>query len=177
MNGKSKTLLGCCCSTASPPRGGLALMTDWIPKQASWVRETDFSSNYLPGLILMAGVGGGLPDCRQGETQLGLAPDQHRCQGRHGVLDHGRGGIDPWIPFPQVITLGTGALVVWCTSARDRSSEPSSEELAGAWSTLTVLAKRPVPANSRDPDSALRLTEHWTTPQPDRGARNPSSSD
>lgn len=38
--------------------GGLALMTDWIPEQASWVRETDFSSNYFPGVILMAVVGG-----------------------------------------------------------------------------------------------------------------------
>jgi hypothetical protein len=38
--------------------GGLALMTDWIPEQASWVVETDFSSNYFPGVILMAVVGG-----------------------------------------------------------------------------------------------------------------------
>jgi hypothetical protein len=38
--------------------GGLALMTGWIPEQASWVRATDFPSNYLPGVILMAVVGG-----------------------------------------------------------------------------------------------------------------------
>jgi hypothetical protein len=38
--------------------GGLALMTDWIPEQASWVRDTDFASNYFPGVILMAVVGG-----------------------------------------------------------------------------------------------------------------------
>jgi hypothetical protein len=38
--------------------GGLALMTDWIPEQASWVRDTDFTSNYFPGVILMAVVGG-----------------------------------------------------------------------------------------------------------------------
>ena len=38
--------------------GGLALMTDWIPEQASWVRATDFASNYFPGVILMAVVGG-----------------------------------------------------------------------------------------------------------------------
>ena len=38
--------------------GGVALMTDWIPEQASWVRDTDFSSNYFPGVILMAVVGG-----------------------------------------------------------------------------------------------------------------------
>lgn len=38
--------------------GGLALMTGWIPEQPSWIRHTDFPSNYLPGVILMAVVGG-----------------------------------------------------------------------------------------------------------------------
>lgn len=38
--------------------GGLALMTDWIPEQVSWLRHTDFPSNYFPGVILMAVVGG-----------------------------------------------------------------------------------------------------------------------
>lgn len=38
--------------------GGLALMTEWIPEQESWVRHTDFAGNYLPGVILMAVVGG-----------------------------------------------------------------------------------------------------------------------
>ena len=38
--------------------GGIALMTDWIPEQTSWVRDTDFPSNYFPGVILMAVVGG-----------------------------------------------------------------------------------------------------------------------
>jgi hypothetical protein len=38
--------------------GGLALMTDWIPEQSEWVRDTDFPSNYFPGVILMAVVGG-----------------------------------------------------------------------------------------------------------------------
>lgn len=38
--------------------GGIALMTEWIPEQPSWVRETDFASNYLPGVILLAAVGG-----------------------------------------------------------------------------------------------------------------------
>lgn len=42
----------------SATAGGLALMTDWIPEQASWVRDTDFPSNYFPGVILMAVVGG-----------------------------------------------------------------------------------------------------------------------
>jgi hypothetical protein len=38
--------------------GGLALMTDLIPEQLEWVRDTDFPSNYFPGVILMAVVGG-----------------------------------------------------------------------------------------------------------------------
>jgi MFS family permease len=42
----------------SAAAGGIALMTDWIPEQTSWVRDTDFPSNYFPGVILMAVVGG-----------------------------------------------------------------------------------------------------------------------
>jgi hypothetical protein len=38
--------------------GGLALMTGWIPEQPSWVEHTDFESNYFPGVILLAVVGG-----------------------------------------------------------------------------------------------------------------------
>jgi len=33
-------------------------MTGAIPKQASWTARTDFASQYLPGVILMAVVGG-----------------------------------------------------------------------------------------------------------------------
>lgn len=38
--------------------GGLALMLEWIPQEPSWVRDTDFASNYFPGVILLAVVGG-----------------------------------------------------------------------------------------------------------------------
>ena len=38
--------------------GGLALMTSWIPQEPSWVDHTGFSSNYFPGVILLAAVGG-----------------------------------------------------------------------------------------------------------------------
>lgn len=59
MIGKSKTLLALLLfNGVTAVGGGLALMTDWIPEQASWVRETDFPSNYFPGVILMAVVGG-----------------------------------------------------------------------------------------------------------------------
>jgi hypothetical protein len=54
MNGKSKALLGLLLFNGlTAVAGGLALMTDWIPEQASWVRDTDFPSNYFPGVILM----------------------------------------------------------------------------------------------------------------------------
>ncbi|NRQ50661.1 hypothetical protein [Aeromicrobium stalagmiti] len=33
-------------------------MTDWIPEQSTWVRSTDFPSNYFPGVVLLAVVGG-----------------------------------------------------------------------------------------------------------------------
>ena len=59
MTGRERTLLGLLLFNAvSAVGGGLALMVDWIPEQASWVRDTDFESNYFPGVILMAVVGG-----------------------------------------------------------------------------------------------------------------------
>lgn len=59
MRHTSKILLGLLLFNGlSATAGGLALMTDWIPEQASWVRDTDFPSNYFPGVILMAVVGG-----------------------------------------------------------------------------------------------------------------------
>ncbi|MEO8108324.1 MAG: hypothetical protein ABI720_13535 [Actinomycetes bacterium] len=59
MDRKSKILLGLLLFNGlSAAGGGLALMSGWIPEQASWVRDTDFPSNYFPGVILMAVVGG-----------------------------------------------------------------------------------------------------------------------
>ncbi|MER6972930.1 hypothetical protein ABT304_17845 [Nocardioides sp. NPDC000445] len=59
MTRPNKVLLGLLLFNGlSATAGGLALMTDWIPEQASWVRGTDFPSNYFPGVILMALVGG-----------------------------------------------------------------------------------------------------------------------
>ena len=59
MSRKSNVLLGLLLFNGlSATAGGLALMTDWIPEQASWVRDTDFPRNYFPGVILMAVVGG-----------------------------------------------------------------------------------------------------------------------
>jgi hypothetical protein len=59
MSRQTKTLLSLLLfNGVSAVAGGLALMMDWIPEQASWVRNTDFPSNYFPGVILMAVVGG-----------------------------------------------------------------------------------------------------------------------
>ncbi len=59
MSRRTKVLLGLLVFNGlTAVVGGLALMTDWIPEQASWVRETDFPSNYFPGVILLAVVGG-----------------------------------------------------------------------------------------------------------------------
>ncbi|WP_332644655.1 hypothetical protein [Aeromicrobium sp.] len=59
LSRQRKTLLGFLLfNGVSAVAGGLALMTDWIPEQVSWVRHTDFPSNYFPGVILMAVVGG-----------------------------------------------------------------------------------------------------------------------
>lgn len=59
MERRTRMLLGLLLFNAvSAVGGGLALMTGWIPEQASWVRDTGFTSNYFPGVILMAVVGG-----------------------------------------------------------------------------------------------------------------------
>lgn len=59
MSRRERTLLGLLLfNVVSAVGGGLALMLEWIPEQASWVRETDFESNYFPGVILLAVVGG-----------------------------------------------------------------------------------------------------------------------
>jgi hypothetical protein len=59
MGRRSRTLLALLLfNGVSAAVGGVALMTDWIPEQASWVRDTDFPSNYVPGVVLMAVVGG-----------------------------------------------------------------------------------------------------------------------
>ena len=59
MNHRGRILLGLLLFDGlSAAGGGLALMSGWIPEQRSWIRNTDFTSNYFPGVILMAVVGG-----------------------------------------------------------------------------------------------------------------------
>jgi hypothetical protein len=129
MNGKSKILLGLLLFNGfTAAGGGLALMTDWIPEQASWVRETDFPSNYFPGVILMAVVGG--------SSLIAAIAMVKRSDGWQLTSIVAGSVMVIWIigevasirgfHFLQVIYLVTGALVVRCTPDRDRSSEASS---------------------------------------------------
>ena len=103
-------------------------MTDWIPDQASWVRETDFPSDYFPGVILMAVVGG--------SSLIAAMAMVKRSDGWQLTSIVAGTIMMIWIigevasirgfHFLQVIYVVTGALVVWCTPARDRSSAASS---------------------------------------------------
>jgi hypothetical protein len=109
--------------------GGLALMTGWIPEQASWVRDTDFPSNYFPGVILMAVVGGsaliaaaGLVKGSDGWQLASIVAGTIMVFWIIGEVASIRG-----FHFLQVIYLVTGALVVSWTPARDRSATPPSD--------------------------------------------------
>jgi len=107
--------------------GGLALMTGWIPEQASWVRETDFPSNYFPGVILMAVVGG--------SSLIAAAALLKRIDGWQLASIVAGTIMVFWIVgevasirgfhFLQVIYLVTGALVVTSTPGRDGGTSSS----------------------------------------------------
>jgi hypothetical protein len=125
MNRKSKSLLGLLLfNGVSAAGGGLALMMEWIPEQASWVRETDFPSNYFPGVILLAIVGGSsliaaiaMLKGSDGWQLTSIVAGTVMIFWIIGEVASIRG-----FHFLQVIYLVTGALVVWLTPARDRSS-------------------------------------------------------
>ena len=96
------------------------MMTNWIPEQASWVRDTDFLSNYFPGVILMAVVGG--------SSLIAAAALVKRSDGWQLASIVAGTIMVFWIigeiasirgfHFLQVIYLVTGALVVAWTPAR-----------------------------------------------------------
>ena len=129
MSRKSKVLLGLLLFNGlSATVGGLALMTDWIPEQASWVRDTDFPSNYFPGVILMAVVGGssliaaaGMVKRSHGWQLASIVAGTIMVFWIIGEIASIRG-----FHFLQVIYLVTGALVVAWTPAR-RTEEASSK--------------------------------------------------
>lgn len=122
MSRTSKALLGLLLFNGlSATAGGLALMTDWIPEQSSWVRDTDFASNYFPGVILMAVVGG--------SSLVAAAAMVKRADGWQLASIVAGTIMVFWIVgevasirafhFLQVIYLVTGTLVVLWTPARE----------------------------------------------------------
>jgi hypothetical protein len=130
MRRQAKVLLGLLLFNGlSATVGGLALMTDWIPEQASWVRDTDFPSNYFPGVILMAVVGGssliaaaGLVKSSDGWQLASIVAGTITVFWIIGEVASIRG-----FHFLQVIYLVTGALVVTWTPARDMSTTSSND--------------------------------------------------
>ena len=133
MSRASKVLLGLLLFNGlSAMIGGLALMTNWIPEQASWVRDTDFPSNYFPGVILMAVVGGSsliaataLVKRSEGWQLASIVAGTIMVFWIIGEIASIRG-----FHFLQVIYLVTGALVVTWTPARkaEAASPRSSTE-------------------------------------------------
>lgn len=131
MSRRRKVLLGFLLFNGlSATAGGLALMTDWIPEQASWVRHTDFPSNYLPGVILMAVVGG--------SSLVAATALVKRSSGWHLASIVAGTIMVFWIVgevasirgfhFLQVIYLVTGAVVVTLTPTRQPEVVPSKIE-------------------------------------------------
>ena len=130
MRRASKALLGLLLFNGlSATAGGLALMTDWIPEQASWVGDTDFPSNYFPGVILMAVVGG--------SSLIAAAALAKRSDGWQLASIVAGTIMVFWIigevasirgfHFLQVIYLATGALVVTWTPARQTEAASSND--------------------------------------------------
>ena len=113
------------------------LMADWIPEQASWVRDTDFPSNYFPGVILMAVVGG--------SSLIAAAALVKRSDGWQLASIVAGTIMVFWIigevasirgfHFLQVIYLVTGAVVVAWTPARQTEEVSSKIEETSSSST------------------------------------------
>ena len=114
--------------------GGFALMTEVIPRQASWIQHTDFGSLYFPGVILMAVVGGS-------SLLASLAMLKHAAGWQLSSLLAGLVMLF-WIVgeigsirafhFLQVIYFVTGALVIWFTPRPDPVSDNGAVRRPGA---------------------------------------------
>jgi hypothetical protein len=118
MDRRAKSLLGLLLfNGVSAAGGGIALMTDLIPEQASWVQHTDFRSLFFPGVILLAIVGGS--SLIAAFAMLKRADGWQLASILSGVV------MLIWIVGEvasirafhvlQVIYLVTGALVIWFT--------------------------------------------------------------
>lgn len=132
MDRQTKILLGLLLfNGVTAVAGGLALVTDWIPEQASWVRNTDFPSNYFPGVILMAVVGGSsliaataLVKRSDGWQLASIVAGVVMVFWIVGEVASIRG-----FHFLQVIYLATGALVVLWTPGRHPGRGPSGDRV------------------------------------------------
>jgi hypothetical protein len=128
MSRKRRFLLGLLMfNGVSAAVGGLALMTEWIPEQASWVENTDFPSNYFPGVILMTIVGGSsliavaaLVKHSDGWQLASIVAGTIMVFWILGEIASIRG-----FHFLQVIYLVTGALVVTGTPGRETGANSS----------------------------------------------------
>lgn len=132
MNRRTKALLSLLLFNGfSAVGGGVALMMDWIPEQASWVQHTDFPSNYFPGVILMAVVGG--------SSLVAATAMVKRSDGWQLASIVAGAVMVLWIigevasihgfHFLQVIYLVTGALVVMWTPGRRLEPPKVSDDL------------------------------------------------
>ena len=128
LNTKRKSLFGLLLFNGlTAVIGGIALMTGWIPEQASWIRGTDFPSNYLPGVILMTVVGG--------SSLIAAVAMAKRIDGWQLASIVAGTIMVFWIigeiasirgfHFLQVIFVATGALIVMWTPASNKSSDLS----------------------------------------------------
>lgn len=100
--------------------GGIALMTGLIPEQVEWVEHTDFPSLYLPGVILMAIVGGSaavaavaMAKRSPGWELAGLTSGMIMVAWILGEVASIRG-----YHVLQVLYLVTGVLVIWFTPSQ-----------------------------------------------------------
>lgn len=104
--------------------GGLALMTGLIPEQAAWIRHTDFGSNYFPGVVLLAVVGGSAAVAAVAMAKR--LPGWELASVVSGIV------MVVWIlgeiasirafHVLQVAYVVTGVLVVWLTPSRGGAS-------------------------------------------------------
>jgi hypothetical protein len=118
MDRTARSLLGLLLFNGiSAVGGGIALMTDVIPEQASWVQHTDFRSLYFPGVILLAIVGG--TSLIAAIAMIKRADGWQLSSILAGVvmviwIVGEIASIRAFHPL-QVIYLVTGALVIWFT--------------------------------------------------------------
>ncbi|MFN3599963.1 MAG: hypothetical protein ACK4UY_01085 [Dietzia sp.] len=97
--------------------GGIALMTGVIPEEPSWIEHTDLSTLFLPGVILLALVGG--------SALFAATVMLKRSAGWQAASILSGWIMVVWIVaevasirgfhFLQVVYLATGAAVIWCT--------------------------------------------------------------